>query len=660
MNCCLNPSCQQPLNPKGTKFCQSCGAKIEPLLRNRYRVVRPIGQGGFGKTYLAVDEDRLQTSCVIKQFSPQAQGTKSLEKAIALFNQEAVRLHQLGEHPQIPTLLAYFEHEKRLYLVQQFIEGKNLFQELQGQGAFGEDKIREILLDILPILKFIHSRQVIHRDITPTNIIRRNIDGKLVLIDFGIAKQMTETETPQPGTRIGTEGYAPLEQLRNGQVYPASDIYSLAATCIFLMTQTKPDNLYNPLDGRWIWREHLLKKGRVVSDRLSQVLDKMLQDLVSQRYQSADEVLKDLNSATSQASVSPGISKQPAKVTPPPTSKQPTSRPIAPNYTTSRPPLSQPPISKRFTAATPASGLSVSKSSSKYWRCVKTLVGHSSWVMCVAIGPFKQLVASGSLDDTIKIWNLQTGELRQTLTGHSKGVNALAIDPDGKTLVSCSDDDRVKIWDIQTGKQLHTLTEHNRDVTSIAISPDGQTLISGSEDRTVKVWKLQTGAPVRTLLGPAGMIQSLAIAPNTPIVATGGLDNQIKLWNYATGEFLRTLNGHLNSVHSVAFTPDAKTLVSASKDKTIKLWNVAKGQIIRTLADHSGAVNSVIVTPDGQYIISGSSDKTIKIWNLATGEMLDTIEEHTNPVNSLAISFDGLIMASGSWDNTIKIWQRVG
>jgi serine/threonine protein kinase len=135
MICCLNPRCQSPLNLDHTAICQSCGKPIH-LLRGRYRTTQPLGQGGFGRTYLALDEDRLNSRCVIKQFSPQVQGEKSLEKAIRLFNQEAVRLHELGEHAQIPTLLAYFEQDGFLYLVQQFIEGRSLLQEMRQQGAF--------------------------------------------------------------------------------------------------------------------------------------------------------------------------------------------------------------------------------------------------------------------------------------------------------------------------------------------------------------------------------------------------------------------------------------------------------------------------------------------------------------------------------------------
>ena len=659
MICCLNPHCQQPLNPDNDEVCRSCGAKLTPMLRGHFRPIRPIGQGGFGRTYLAVDEDRLNAPCVIKQFSPQIQGTKSLEKAIRLFNQEAVRLHELGEHPQIPTLLAYFEQDKYLYLVQQFIEGQTLFQELHRQGTFNEQKIRQVLSDILPVLKFIHARQVIHRDITPANIIRRQIDGKLMLIDFGIAKQLTQTSQGQPGTKIGTEGYAPIEQLRSGQAYPASDLYSLGATCIHLLTGVKPEELYNPLDGRWIWREQLIKKGTNVSDRLAKILDKLLKDLVSERFQSADEVLKHLNSTPSSSSASTArtstktgtATSSPATAGPmskPPLSPTPLSKVPLSRVPLSRPPLSRPPLSKPF-SSNPRTG---------NWRCVYTLTGHSSWITSVAISPNGQTLASGSLDDKIKLWNLQTGELVQTLTGHAKAVNTLAISPSGQTVVSGSDDRTIKLWNIYNGNLLRTLTDHSRDVSSVAISADGQTLASGSEDRTIKLWKLTSGSLRGTLLSPAGMIKSVALSANGQILASGGLDHQIKVWSLETGKLIRTLTGHFNAVNSVAISPDGKIIASGSKDKTIKLWNLETGELIRTLSDHSESVNSIVISYDSNMLVSGSSDKTVKLWSIHSGELLFTLSEHTNPVSSVAISSDGQIVVSGSWDNTVRVWQK--
>jgi len=317
---CSNPKCSHPFNPDKSKFCQSCGQpNLTPLFRNRYRVIRLLGEGGFGRTYEAVDTDRMDDPCVIKQFMPQFQGTSALEKATELFQQEAKRLYELGEHPQIPRLIAYFEQDKRLYLVQELIEGQNLLAELTQQGVFSEEKIWQLLADILPILKFVHDRNVIHRDIKLENIIRRRTSihsspanpgnfrnsafrrggrRELVLIDFGVSKQVTGSLMTKVGTTVGTPGYSPMEQMR-GQVFPGSDLYSLGITCIRLLTKCLPkvdgsDDLYDPINGGWIWRERLPADTKISSE-LAKILDKLIQDYLKNRYQSADEVIKALN-----------------------------------------------------------------------------------------------------------------------------------------------------------------------------------------------------------------------------------------------------------------------------------------------------------------------------------------------------------------------------
>ncbi len=611
-----------------------------------------IGQGGFGRTYLAMDEDRLKTRCVIKQFSPQLQGSKSLEKAMSLFDQEAVRLHELGEHPQIPTLQAYFEHGQRLYLVQQFVEGLTLMQEAQ-HAPFDERKIREVLAGLLPVLKFIHDRQVIHRDITPSNIIRRKLDSKLVLIDFGVAKLLTEATSAQPGTRIGTEGYSPMEQIRSGRAYPASDIYSLGATCLYLLTRMKPDDLYDPLNGKWFWQEYLAKKGTRLSEPIAHILDKMLKDLVSDRYQSANDVMRDLRMALSTPIAASAQAVGRTTTSSPPLSAARSNPPSPP----ARPPTSSapPPRSTSTPPKVPSKPPTV-HSRPKIYGCLYTLSGHSSWVTTVAISPDNQTLASGSMDDKIKLWNLQSGELSQTLTGHTKVINCLAFTPDGQTLVSGSDDITLRFWQVASGKLVRSERAHTRDVTAVAISPQGDFLASGSEDRTVHLWKLGGGEPIRTLSGIAGMVRSVAISPDGKTVASGGLDNQIRLWNVKTGELLRTLSGHLNSINSVALSPDGNHLVSGSKDKTVKIWDFHTGRVYRTLSGHMDAVNSVAISPDSKTLASGSSDKTVKLWNLESGELLATLSEHTNPVSAIALSSDGKLLASGSWDNTIKVW----
>lgn len=686
MICCLNPQCQKPLNPDDAKVCQNCGTPLS-LLRGRYQAVHLLGQGGFGRTYLALDEDRLSSRCVIKQFSPQVQGTKSLEKAVRLFNQEAVRLHELGEHAQIPALLAYFEQEGYLYLVQQFIEGQSLLQEMKQNGTFSERQIRDVLADVLPVLRFVHRHQVIHRDITPMNILRRQTDDRLMLIDFGVAKQISEEAgAGEAGTRIGTEGYAPMEQFRGGKAYPASDLYSLGATCLHLMAGIRPDTLYDPLNGRWMWREYLQQeKGVMVSDQLAHILDNLLKDLVNERYQSADEVMRDLNAdsflpvARSTPPLAPPLAPPPIPAPPlkgissptaPPISARPLSKPPT-STPPSRPPISRPPTSKPPTPITPISakpGESVSTPgaraanlsrvvSSRGSRSLLTLAAHSSWVTCVAASPNTPIFASSGLDDTIKVWNLNTGELLLNMTGHNRGVNTIAISPDGRTLVSGSDDYTVRVWSFLNGALLGALTGHSRDVNAVAISPDGKLLVSGGEDRTIRLWSMSTGALLKTLAEVAGMIKTIAISPDGKLLASGGLDNKIKLWSLRTGEYLQTFVGHLNPVHIITFTPDGQTLITGSKDKTIRFWDIETGNLIRTLTDHIRDVNALAVTPNGRILISGSSDSTIKLWDLTTGKAVMTWTDHTDTVNSLAITPDSKFLISGSSDKTVRIWQ---
>ena len=290
--CCLNPGChnpsvpeQTPSVPEQTQLCPNCNVAIV-ILKNRYRPIKSLGSGGFGKTYLAEDIDKLNTQCVIKQFAPQITGTNAFQKAKELFLQEAQQLEELGEHSQIPTLLAYFEENSRLYLVQQFIDGENLLQELENQGIFSESKIRALLQDLLTTLEVVHYYKIIHRDIKPENIMRRRSDSKLILIDFGASKQLQGTV--KTGTSIGTFGYASLEQMRHGKAYPASDLYSLGVTCFHLLTGDKFWDIFED------WPQHLKQ---LVSDELGKILTKLLQEKYQQRYQSAQEVLEDLKNS---------------------------------------------------------------------------------------------------------------------------------------------------------------------------------------------------------------------------------------------------------------------------------------------------------------------------------------------------------------------------
>ena len=278
---------------------------------------------------------------------------------------------------------------------------------------------------------------------------------------------------------------------------------------------------------------------------------------------------------------------------------------------------------------------------------------HSSQVLSVSFSPDSKTLASGSADNTVKLWDVSTGKEIRTLQGHSSAVYSVSFSPDGKTLASGSWDKTIKLWDVTTDKEIRTLKGHSDLVLSISFSPDGKTLASGSADNTIKFWDVTTGKEIRTLKGHSNQVLSISFSRDGKTLASGSPDKTIKLWDVSTGQEISTLQG----ATVVSFSPDGKTLASGSDDKSIKLWDVTTGREIRTLKGHSDGVLSISFSPDGKTLASGSDDKTIKLWNVTTGQEIGTFKEHSNQVWSVSFSPDGKTLASGSDDNTIKLWD---
>lgn len=295
MSYCLNPSCPKPVNHPKSKNCKACGSKL--LLRDRYHLVKGLGKGGFGATFLAADISLPGNPlCVIKQLKPNTDNPNFLVMARKLFEREAKTLGKVGNHPQIPRLLDYFEDREQFYLVQEFVKGNNLQQEIKKNGVLNEEQAKGVLKETLVILRDIHAQKVIHRDIKPANIIRREIDNKLVLIDFGVVKNQVNTvaaggdQTALTAFAVGTPGFAPPEQLAMRPVY-ASDVYALGVTCMYLMSGKAPKNMdCDPLTGDIEWLKYV-----DISDQFGEILTTMLEVAVKNRYKTADEVLQALD-----------------------------------------------------------------------------------------------------------------------------------------------------------------------------------------------------------------------------------------------------------------------------------------------------------------------------------------------------------------------------
>ena len=283
--------------------------------------------------------------------------------------------------------------------------------------------------------------------------------------------------------------------------------------------------------------------------------------------------------------------------------------------------------------------------------------GHRGTVRAVAVTPDGQRAVSGSLDGTLKVWDLESGKELQTLSGHRVIVQVVAVTPDGQRAVSGSLDGTLKVWDLESGKELQTLFGHRGDVGAVAVTPDGQRAVSGSSDGTLKVWDLESGKELQTLSGHRGPVGAVAVTPDGQRAVSGSSDGTLKVWDLESGKELQTLSGHRGDVGAVAVTPDGQRAVSGSSDGTLKVWDLESGKELQTLSGHQGNVYAVAVTRDGQRAVSGSSDGTLKVWDLESGKELQTLSGHQSRVLAVAVTPDGKRVVSGSLDDTLKVWD---
>ncbi|MGF1460551.1 MAG: protein kinase [Leptolyngbyaceae cyanobacterium] len=291
------------------------------VLQSRYKIAKLLGQGGFGRTYLAEDTGRFNEPCAVKEFLPQQDEDHFSSKSTELFQREAAILYQI-QHPQIPQFRATFEVEGRLFLVQDYVEGpsyRDLLNDRRLQNiTFSEAEVRQFLQQILPVLAHIHAKGIIHRDISPDNILLRNRDRLPVLIDFGVVKEVVTrvqmATTTHHATTVGKPGYAPSEQMQSGRAYPSSDLYALAVTAIVLLSGREPQDIFDDVNLAWHWHQYAN-----VSPGLAQVLDKATSYRPGDRYQTVSEMAQALGAAGTVG----------ARTAPPPYSPQP-PRPAAP------------------------------------------------------------------------------------------------------------------------------------------------------------------------------------------------------------------------------------------------------------------------------------------------------------------------------------------
>ena len=284
-----------------------------------------------------------------------------------------------------------------------------------------------------------------------------------------------------------------------------------------------------------------------------------------------------------------------------------------------------------------------------------TLEGHTDIVWSVAFSPNGKMLASASWDQSVRLWNVNTGRLLHTLTGHTNEVMSVAFSPDGNTLASGSWDGTIRLWNPRNGKLKRTLTEHAGGVASVAFSPDSNTLASGNADRTIRLWNTTTWKVDRTLTGHTDVVESVAFSPDSNTLASGSRDTTIRLWNPNNGRNKRTLTEHTAPVSAVAFSSDGNTFASGGRDRTIRLWNPNNGREKETLTGYTDGVNPVAFSPDGAILLIGG--RGISVWDTQTGQNKKPFAGDIGGVLSVVFSPDGQLVASGSPDNKVRLWE---
>jgi hypothetical protein len=644
-------------------------------LAGRYRLEEPLGRGGMGEVWRGVDL-RLGRPVAVK-ILPLTIAAE--ESGVARFRREAEVAATLN-HPGITTVFDIDEHqdgnEHWLFLVMELMVGRDLRHLLAANPkGLPIERATELAVQITDALAAAHRQGVVHRDIKPANLFLLE-EGRVKICDFGIARLADATKITTTGSSAGTPVYMAPEQIQGGEVDRRTDLYALGCVLHELLTGTPWVDTDAGLGA--ILFQHLNQPPAPPRSRRPEIpedLDALVLDLLAKQ---PDDRPQDAASVADRLRPDEPRQARPAlEVIGPPDTPAADAAPdvTRPARTAVAPTVTSPPAlggMRRRTVLLGGLGaaaligvpaaLLLRDDGDPEIRPYLTLTGHAHDVNSVAFSRDGKTLATGSDDDTARLWDVATGRAKATFSGHNYPVYSVTFSPDGTTLAAGGDG--VRLWNMADDSNTATIgTNDNGGVYSVAFSPDGKTLASCG-DQGVQLWDVASGRNRATLSG-GSRFDDVTFSPDGKTLASGGGDNTARLWDVATRRNTATFTGHTYIVGAVAFTPDGTALATGSWDNTVRLWDVATGRNTATFTGHTGfnftgqtqAIYSVAFSPDGKTLAIGGTDHTVRLWDVATHRTTAALTGHTSWVGAVAFSPDGTVLATGGKDRTARLWK---
>ena len=667
------PPMGAPGQTAGTTATLVEGGPLRPgyVLRQRYRVLRRIGEGGFGAVYKAEDTSLGNRKVAIKEMSQQGLKSQELQEATEAFHREALLLAGLA-HPSLPRIYEHFSEGGAWYLVMDFIEGETLEDYLENhQGHVSVMEALQLGIKLCRVLEYLHGRQppIIFRDLKPANIMLEQ-SGQVYLVDFGIARHF------KPGQRhdtiaFGSPGYAAPEQYGKAQTTPRSDVYSLGALLHQLLSGHDPSDVpfrFAPLTvpvpaGTW---ELIQRMTNLDESRRPETMAAVRQEL--ERLSDA-WVNRQHSSSRSTGSLGQSTGAYPAAAS---ARLSPPFQPVAAQTPPAYPPLPW------------TSAQSSGKKKSRWrflWVILPCLIwvwmafGHSSsYSTSTTDGP-SYTSGSGSvyaaiwspdgsslaeaIGNEVVVRDISTGTVMGTYQENSSGTDWLAWSPDSTRIASADDDGTALVWDVATGKTIATFQGQKQRVSELSWSPDGTRVVSSSDDGTVQVWDASSGSVIFTYRQHTDKVWTVAWSPDGSRIASGSADDTVRVWDATNGTTQFVYRGHNGGIGHLSWSPDSTRIASASEDGTVQVWNATSGITLATYSEHTSNANAVAWSPDGKYLVSASTDHTADVWAFDTAQAVFVYNADVGAIESVSWSPDDNRIAVAGEDGTVHVWDAL-